>query len=241
MESIHMNDYSYEGEELDLFAVAVNWKSYWASYIRRYLIGDVLEVGAGIGTNTELLSRAHSGRWVCLEPDGTMLKRAEQRLNHSNPSRNYEFVCGTAGSMSGQSFDTVIYIDVLEHIEHDRDEVLTAAALLKPGGHLVILSPAHQRLFTPFDAGIGHFRRYNKAMLRAIAPPSLLLKNLTYLDSVGLLASTANLLLLQQSLPKVEQLRFWDTWMIPVSRVLDPLLGHTVGKTIIAVWQSPNR
>ena len=52
-----------------------------------------------------------------------------------------------------------------------------------------MLSPAHQRLFSPFDAAIGHFRRYSRSMLRGISPPDLRLERLRYLDSVGLTAS----------------------------------------------------
>jgi hypothetical protein len=52
---------------------------------------------------------------------------------------------------------------------------------------------AHQRLFSPFDAAIGHFRRYNRSTLRNISPPGLRLERLRYLDSFGLIASAANL------------------------------------------------
>jgi len=49
--------------------------------------------------------------------------------------------------------------------------------------------------------------------------------------------SSANMLLLRQSMPTKAQLRFWDQWIIPVSRVLDRLFRYSVGKTIIAVWR----
>ena len=62
---------------------------------------------------------------------------------------------------------------------------------------------------------------------------------LRYLDSLGLIASTANLLLLRQSMPTIEQLGFWDRWMVPVSQVLDPCFGYNIGKSIVAVWAKP--
>jgi 2-polyprenyl-3-methyl-5-hydroxy-6-metoxy-1,4-benzoquinol methylase len=153
--------------------------------------------------------------------------------------RKYETICGTLRSLAGQQFDTIIYIDVLEHIEHDGDELTAAAAQLRPGGHLIVLSPAHQSLFTPFDAAIGHFRRYNRSGLRGISPAGLRLARMRYLDSVGLTASTANRMFLKQSMPTKAQLHVWDTWMVPVSRVLDKLLLYSVGKSILAVWQKP--
>jgi SAM-dependent methyltransferase len=139
--------------------------------------------------------------------------------------------------LAGQQFDTIVYIDVLEHIEKDSEELSEAARHLRPGGHIIVLSPAHQRLYSPFDAAIGHFRRYNRSSLRAVSPVDLTLIRMRYLDSVGLLASLANSLFLRQSMPHKGQLQFWDNWIVPVSRVLDPLLFYSAGKTIIGIWR----
>jgi hypothetical protein len=73
-------------------------------------------------------------------------------------------------------------------------------------------------------------------MLQRISPASLRLERMRYLDCAGLILSVANLLLLRQSMPTKAQLRFWDHWIVPISRVLDKLLLYSVGKTIIAVW-----
>ena len=64
-----MSDFTYVGEELDLFAQARNWKRYWSDQVRPFVTGAVLEVGAGIGTNTRLLDTPGATRWTCLEPD----------------------------------------------------------------------------------------------------------------------------------------------------------------------------
>jgi hypothetical protein len=94
-------------------------------------------------------------------------------------------------------------------------------------------------LYTPFDASIGHFRRYDRPMLRRISPANLRLERMRYLDCAGLFASAANLLFLRQSMPTKAQLRFWDSWIVPLSRILDRLLQYSVGKSILAVWQKP--
>lgn len=231
-----MIEYKYAGSELELFAAASNWKSYWSQQVRPFISGDVLEVGAGIGSNTLILDPGGAGRWLCLEPDSDLFARLVQALERTRGGRTYEFVSGTLRTLKGQQFDTIIYIDVLEHIEDDRDELDRAASCLRSRGHLIVLSPAHQRLYTPFDAAIGHFRRYNRAMLQRISPHCLSLVRLRYLDSFGLIASTGNLLLLQQPMPTRAQLGFWDRWIIPISRVLDPCFRYNVGKSIVAVW-----
>lgn len=233
-----MSEFVYVGSELDLFASVTNWKSYWASQVRPYLKGDVLEVGAGIGSNTRFLDAGSAKRWVCLEPDAQLAERLREKLTEIG-IRRYELVCGTIESVAGQQFDSIVYIDVLEHIERDHEELNKAARLLRPGGRIIVLSPAHQRLFTPFDASIGHFRRYDREMVRAISPPMLRLLSVRYMDSVGLLASAANLLLLRQSMPTKAQLQFWDRWLVPVSQICDRLFLYRVGKSILSVWQDP--
>jgi 2-polyprenyl-3-methyl-5-hydroxy-6-metoxy-1,4-benzoquinol methylase len=212
-----------------------NWKAYWAGMIRTCLSSDVLEVGAGIGSNTLLFSQEGNGRWVCLEPDAGLAARLSEKLPREKTGRKYEVFCGTLQQLAvEEKFDTILYIDVLEHIENDGEELSNAAAKLKPGGSIIVLSPAHQWLFTPFDKAVGHFRRYNRSMLRSITPGNMHLKKMLYLDSAGLLLSAANHLFLRQSMPS--QLCFWDCKVIPVSRLLDPLLRYSIGKSIIAVW-----
>jgi len=231
-----MNEFKYVGSELDLFAAVHNWKSYWSSRIRPFIRGDVLEVGAGIGANTAYLDGGGNRRWVCLEPDAQLVDRMAGNLRQTAGSRRYEIVCGTAQNFGAEDFDTILYIDVLEHIDHDREELESAAMLLRDGGRLIVLAPAHPCLFTPFDAAIGHFRRYNRTMLRNISPASLRIEKLWYLDSAGFLLSAANRLLLSQSMPTKAQLAFWDRCVVPVSRVLDPCFFGLAGKSVIGIW-----
>ena len=223
-----MPELSYAGGELDIFAHAQRWKQYWSAQVTPYIAGDVLEVGAGIGANTPYLRSATQGRWVCLEPDPELLAR----LSETHP----DSILGTLADVADQRFDTILYIDVLEHIEDDASELKRATSLLRPGGRIIVLSPAHPWLFSPFDAAIGHFRRYNLAMLQEISPCPA--ERIFYLDSVGLFASAANKLLLKQSMPTLGQIQTWDRWIVPISRgFADRTLGFRAGKTIVGVWK----
>jgi hypothetical protein len=176
--------YVYRGQELDVFACAERWKCYWGGTLRRWIRGDVLEVGAGLGVNTPVLQNGDVRSWHCVEPDPALSVRLAGQI--SSFPRCSVFT-GTVAGRAGSRYDTILYIDVLEHIEADREELAVAATLLQPGGHLVVLSPAHQFLFTEFDAAIGHYRRYNKVSLRACSPPGCVLTAMFYLDSAGIL------------------------------------------------------
>lgn len=231
-----MNKWEYIGGELELFDRAERWKRYWMSHVRGFLAGDVLEVGAGIGANTRRLLDGRPGRWVCLEPDAELA----ERLRPLTEQRTCEVVVGTLADLpTGATFDAILYIDVLEHIAEDRAELAAAAVRLRPDGRLIVLSPAHPFLFTPFDAAIGHHRRYTKQSLADCGPPTLSLERLYYLDSCGLLASLANRLLLQQRMPTARQIATWDRFFVPVSRWLDPLTNYRLGKSVLAVWRKP--
>ena len=232
-----MDTRHYEGLELDLFTHAHNWKAYWSSLISSYLGDDVLEVGAGIGTNTKMLSTAKEGRWLCLEPDAKLAGRIPVIAEPPNSFRNIEVQVGTLNDLpSGSQFDSIVYIDVLEHIERDADELEKAATFLRPRGNIVVLSPAHQQLFSEFDESIGHFRRYNKESLLNITPDGLMCTKMIYLDSVGMFASISNRFLLRSEMPTIGQIKLWDSFMVPISTYLDPVLFHSIGKSIFSVW-----
>lgn len=238
-----MGEFEYVGGELELFAAARNWKRRLARELAPHLGGNVLEVGAGLGGTTEsLLQDADVGRWLALEPDPELFAELERKAE-SLDRRFAAEVCARRGTLSdleaGERFDALLYIDVLEHIEDDRGELVRAAAHLEPGGKLVVLAPAHQSLFSEFDRAIGHFRRYDRRSLAALAPAGTELVALTYLDSVGWLASLANRLLLRRSLPTPAQIRVWDGVLVPLSGVLDRLLLGRFGKSVLAVWRRP--
>jgi SAM-dependent methyltransferase len=233
--------YRYEGDELDVFALARNWKAHLRRRIAPFLAGQVLEVGAGIGATTRALA-PDSGvdSWTCLEPDPALASRLKATLDEPSSPVRAEIRRGTIGDLGPtESFDAILYIDVLEHIEDDATQLLVASGHLNPGGHLIVLAPAHQLLYSPFDRAIGHHRRYDLRMLRALRPRDLVERRAEYLDSAGMTLSLANRLLLRSDSPSAAQVRFWDRFVIPASRLLDPLLGRRLGKSVLIVWERP--
>ena len=229
----------YLGQELELFSQAHNWKHYFCSQIEPLLAGRILEVGAGIGGVHEVLQRVARNpnlRWTCLEPDAELAREIENRRSRGALRQDTEIRVGTLDSLD-DLFDTVLYIDVLEHIEDDRKEIAKVAKVLAPGGHLIILCPAHNFLYSPFDRAIGHFRRYDKRSLRQAISAGFKEEKLCYLDSVGMLASLANRALLRQSYPTLRQVLLWDRVMVPLSRILDRILRMSFGKSILGVWR----
>jgi SAM-dependent methyltransferase len=233
--------YHYVGSELELFATATNWKSYVAAILRPFVVGRVLEVGAGIGSNIAYLHNDLVDQWTCLEPDANLARQIEGRLGTNEIPGNCHLVTGTIASIDATArFDTILYLDVLEHISDDGAEFARARRLLTARGNLVVMAPAHRFLFTAFDAAIGHYRRYNRASLRALAPPGCHLTTCFMLDCAGFFASLANKVLLSAAMPSRKQIAVWDKLLVPISRILDRGTGYSFGKTIVAVWHPVN-
>jgi len=232
------NRYRYEGSELELFAQASNWKRYLRSKVDPFIGGEVLEVGAGIGSTTRFLLEAPHHTWTCLEPDEQLAKLCEVNLRALSPRGRIEVLTGSIADLPlCRQFDSIVYVDVLEHIRDDKTELLKASQLLRNHGTLIVIVPAHQILFSAFDAAIGHYRRYNKKSLRLIAPSCMTEELLIYLDSVGLLGSIFNRLFAGRSLPTSRQVIIWDRILVGLSRLADRLLRFKVGRSILAAWR----
>lgn len=226
------------GSELEIFRHASNWKNYYGRLIRPFFGSEVLEVGAGIGATTESLCSGREKSWICLEPDLQMAEGIRQKISSGELPQNCRVVAQTLSELGkDEKFDSILYIDVLEHIEDDAGEINAAKKHLKENGHLIVLAPAHQFLFTPFDKAIGHFRRYDKKTLAVLIPDELECVRLDYLDSIGAFASLGNKLALRRAMPTLQQILLWDKRLVPLSIFFDRIIRFRAGKSVLGVWQ----
>ncbi len=230
-------NFQYSGSELTVFSGARNWKSYWKSRINKFIKGNVLDVGAGIGATAELfINDKRINSWFFLEPDKYLASELASKIQTNIFSDKFEILnCITADLNADKSFNTILYIDVLEHIENDLSELACASKLLSHDGYILIVVPAHQILFSNFDKHVGHYRRYNKSTLRKVIPSDLQIVKMEYLDSIGVLASFASKFILKAVSPSKLQVKIWDTLFVSLSKVIDPIIFHAVGKSIICV------
>lgn len=229
---------TYLGKELTIFAHARKWKQYYTSIVSPCFGKRVVEVGAGIGATTLTVCDGTQEEWICLEPD-PMLRAEVDRLIADG---KLPACCRTQGGFVSDiplvsRIDTFLYIDVLEHIQDDHAELEAAAARLSPGGRLIVLSPAFNFLYSPFDRSIGHYRRYDKKMFQGLTPHGCKLEKMIYLDSAGMATSLVNRLILSQAMPTVNQILFWDRRIIPVTKWFDRLIGYRFGRSLLGIWK----
>ena len=132
--------------------------------IRPFVGSRVLEAGCGIGNFTELLLDRE--RLVCVDNDPFYVEMINWRLGHLENFRILQMDLADAADyaeLKQEALDTIICLNVLEHIKADEEVLRAYYDLLEPGGHAIILVPAHMWLYGPCDAAIGHERRYTQA------------------------------------------------------------------------------
>ena len=230
--------YTYPGQELDLFEYALKWKKYFSDFIQQHIGGHVLECGAGIGATSKILNNSLVKEWTLLEPDKKMVALLKNKINNQELPVFCKVEEGDISVFENKpQFDTILYIDVLEHLKNDREELVKAAALLNQKGKLIILSPAFPALYSNFDKAIGHYKRYTKKELLSIMPESMNKISLRYLDSSGFFLSFANKTLLKQKYPTRNQINFWDSYIVPISKISDRIVNYSFGKSILGIWE----
>lgn len=137
------------------------------SYLQPYLNGRILELGCGIGTYSVRL-RSHARRLTCVDKD-PLYVAAVEAMFRDDP--DVAVLAGTVGegfAFPPGSFDVVVCLNVLEHIEDDNAALRQLRSWLAPGGVLLLQVPAHQWLFGAIDTALGHWRRYTRRQLAKI-------------------------------------------------------------------------
>ena len=147
-----MNSFKYCGSELEVFSHAQNFKQYYLELAKNYLFStcDVLEVGAGIGSQTHIFSsKITFATWTCLEPDSENIALIQDKFSDDN---RFVFEPSTlANFVTDKRYDLIILADVLEHMPNDSSALEHLVSLLAPNGVLLIYVPACQLLYSDFD------------------------------------------------------------------------------------------
>ena len=224
----------YLNEVLEFFDISDNYRSYQIELFGSYVGKEILEVGAGRGKIIEILAQNSEKQFTLLELD----KNFFDILNNKFNSKNIKVLEERTQNIKENKFDTIFYLDVIEHIEDDRFELDTAYNLLKKNGHLIIIVPAFQILFSKFDQRVGHFRRYRKEFFKRYSEEkNLKIKKLVYFDFLGFfIILFSKLFNLTNSKKTILGIKIWN-FLIPLSRLIDKITFHSIGKSIVCIYE----
>ena len=223
---------NYPSEATEKFDNAKFHRKYCMSFVKKFIQGEVLEVGAGCGSFTR--DYFNSDLNITLtetdQKNYEDLKRFFYKKNNVTITNNKIFNID-------KKFDTILYLHVLEHIEEDRKELESAYEKLKKGGRLIIMVPRHQKLYSNFDKAIGHFRRYELDFFEKNLV-NLERKLLISLDSVGYILYFLNKIFFKnETFPSYLKIFIWDKIFTPFTILLDFFTNYKFGKCIVAVYK----
>jgi SAM-dependent methyltransferase len=223
---------------------ARNYHRWNFAWIEPHVRGRILDVGGGTGNHLAFLRDAE-----IVSIDLSREAVEELRAKHSDlPNWSFEVGDITDAALIDRlgpaSFDTVLSCNVFEHIPDDALAFEHAARLLKPGGRLVLLLPAHQRLYGSMDQLAGHFRRYSRESAAArLAEAGLQQIELRYVNVVGALGWFVNNRLVAHkdlSAPAINrQIRMFDRMLIPVLMRLEGHRAMPFGQSLVCVGSKP--
>ena len=228
----------YLNEVLKYFDISNKYRSYQIELFKKYVGKEILEVGSGRGKIIEILSKNEDKKFTLLELDENFYEFLKTKFI----SKNIKILKEQSANLDGNKFDTIFYLDVIEHIEQDTDELNTAYNLLKDNGYLIIIVPAFQILFSQFDLNVGHYRRYRKKFFKDYSKKKKLeIKKLVYFDILGFfIILFSKIFNLTSSKKTTLGIKIWN-FLIPLSKLIDKITFYSLGKSIVCIYKKSNK
>ena len=206
--------------------------------LRRWVGRRVLEIGSGIGNLSAFLAEAHCERLVLTDTREEYLDRLRTRFaKHPNVAVARLYLPAELGALAGQQFDTIICLNVLEHVDDDTASLRAIRRMLAPAGRLILLVPALPALYGTIDKALGHHRRYKRASLTALMEATgFKVAHLEYFNLAGVPGWWfAGRVLRRHTIPAAS-LKLYDA-LVPLFR-LERLFPWRVGQSLIAIGEA---
>ena len=224
----------YSGTELEAMAQARNYCQWILRYFAPYLGENIVEIGAGSGTFSQLLlDRGETRRLVLFEAAANLLPLLRRRFTDPR----VQLYCGSFDpSVLKQESDSIVLVNVLEHIREDDLLLLQIHASLRKGGSLLLFVPACQWNYGSLDQAFDHYRRYSCAELeRKIQNAGFRMEQRRYINFMGIASWFLVGKVLRQKTIKASQVRWYDSWVIPWSFKLEEFCRPPIGQSLLAV------
>ena len=206
---------------------------YCLSFIKKYIKGNVLEIGAGCGSFTRNFMGTNIRKLTLTELDKKNILDLKKKFKNKS---NVKIVNGIIDRVENK-YDTILCLHVLEHIKNDKLEIKKAKEKLKKGGYLIIMVPAHQNIYSNLDKAVGHFRRYEKKFFKKKLL-NLERVNLLSIDSIGYLLYYLNKIFFSKEIyPSDFKIFIWDKFFTPLTILVDFLTNYKFGKCIITIYK----
>lgn len=226
-------DRRYSGRELEAMSFAYNYQKWIIDEFEPYFGRNVVEVGAGVGNFSSMLLKTNLHHLYAFEPASNLyLSLCKRMKGQSRVSLINEYF---EAGLSPAVIDSILYVNVLEHIEDDRAELAKTYQALSSGGYLLIFVPALQWLFSEADTRVGHYRRYYKTNIEElVVNTGFSITKSRYFDLAGVLPWYVNFVILKHSF-NAASISLYDRVVVPPMRIFEKFIKPPVGKNILMV------
>ena len=233
--------HGYAGKDLEAMSFAVNYHRWILSLFEPYLGTRLVEVGAGSGSFSELLLERPLDALSLVEPSAAMYPQLCRRIEELKPNLNPRFYNDVFKNVANQikaseTPDSIIYVNVLEHVADDVNELHAVNETLNVGGRLFIFVPALQWLHGSMDRQLDHFRRYTRSELeKKCGAAGFKVITSRYFDLLGILPWWVKYKLLQSNRMEPGAVRFYDRRVVPIAQRLEANITPWLGKNVLLV------
>lgn len=240
MSSSQKNKWDGQRETLDDLAEAVHYNHWIYQMLQPFLGGRILEIGCGTGNLTGDL--ALHGKILAVDLHSGYLLAAKARLK-GRSGISFKKVDLGKGLLSLKAFkaDTIVCVNVLEHLFDDRQVLEHCYKLLPPGGKLLLFVPALPSLYGSMDKSYGHFRRYALGDLRdKMLETGFQVDFCRYLNLLGVLGWWFNGKILKRKIIPKSQILLYDRVVRLIARI-EKYLPRPIGLSLFCVGLKPSR
>lgn len=221
-------------DTLESMSQAVWYNQWTLNKFKVFLSGEILEVGCGIGNFTSDLAKY--GEVWAIDINKEYVEQAKNRVADKAKIGSGDIEKGEY-FFNNKKFDTVICLNVLEHVKEDMRAVNNLYNLLKKGGKLILLVPVHRFLYGEIDRSIGHFRRYDKNELTKGLKKSgfkiIFSRSINFLGALGWFLTGK---ILQKKIVGEGNIKIFNL-LAPVILSAENLIEPPIGTSIIIVAQ----
>lgn len=224
-------------ETLEIMSAAPRYNAWQFDVIAPFLGRRVLEVGSGIGNMSAHILAGDRDRVVLTDTDPWYREHLGARFGRDGRVHVDSLTLpdpGAAPRFAHERLDTIVALNVVEHIEDDIGALRTMASIVGEGGTVVILVPAMRALYGSLDRELGHVRRYTRVSLSAAyRAAGIRLHRLFWFNRVGMLGWWLNARVRRAVRIPLRQLKIFDA-IVPVIR-LERYLPLPFGQSLVAV------
>ena len=221
----------------DIEGTTENYNDWLFELVSPYVRGRVLEVGAGVGTFSPQL-RALGSSLTAVEPSARLGVRLREALRAVPDATIIE---GVLSDVTDRNYDSAVMLNVLEHIEDDKEAIRQVFDRLNPGGTFTIWVPAFSVLYSKYDRQIGHYRRYRRPRLvNLLIEAGFEIEMSRYVNFPGFFAWWLGMRVLQLETTGSSATSVYDRTVVPLTRRAERLVKPPFGQTVLAVARRPH-